>query len=205
MKHLIPQALQTAMRKYLPSCIVSYEFQSDQYVIENPVNGMAQRVSHEALHSAPSLSELAHRLSYDMGKRFEHELKKRGGVGFYGDFYRSCKPPIGREFELKMLDDVVKKQSQILEKENTKMLPEATCPRCLAPEEQEITVVDKVFSVSAVVEGEAQTRKFIVNAFSPLDAINFAVEILQDEAEDGAEVTARQVSAVEMPNTDILL
>ena len=79
------------------------------------------------------------------------------------------------------------------------------CPRCNAPEEQEITVVDKVFSVSAVVEGEAQTRKFIVNAFSPLDAINFAVEILQDEAEDGAEVTARQVSAVEMPNTDILL
>ena len=85
------------------------------------------------------------------------------------------------------------------------MTPVQECPRCLAPEEAEITVVERVFSVSIVIEGAELTRKFIVNAFSRLDAINFAVEILQDEAEDGVELDVRDVSALEMPNTDILL
>ena len=85
------------------------------------------------------------------------------------------------------------------------MLPEATCPRCLAPEEQEITAVERTYSVSAVIEGDDFTRKFIVNAFSRLDAINFAVEILQDEVEDGAERNVREISAVEQVNTEILI
>ena len=187
MKHLIPQALQTAMRKYLPSCIVSYEFQADQYVIENPVNGLSHRVSHEALKGAPSLNEMASFIAYDMGKRFEYEVSKRGDVGFYGVYPGSSSI------------------NTLPEKENTKMLPEATCPRCLAPEEQEITTVEQTFSVKADVGNEADIRRFIVNAFSRLDAINFAVEILQDEAEAGAEVDVRGVSAVEMPNTEILL
>ena len=85
------------------------------------------------------------------------------------------------------------------------MLPEATCPRCLAPEEGEITVVEQTFSVKAVIEGEESTRRFIVNAFSRLDAINFAVEILQDEAEDGDEIDVRELSATAMISTEILI
>ena len=198
MKRVTPHDLQSAMRQFLPNCRVAYELISDSYLIENPMPRAKHRVTGDALASAHSLSEIASYLAHEMRQRMYPAIATGNSVGFYGEFPKPSSI---------WASDPIKQPQITIEKENTMILDPAgqECPRCNAPEEQEITVVDKVFSVSAVVEGEAQTRKFIVNAFSPLDAINFAVEILQDEAEDGAEVTVRQVSAVEMPNTDILL
>ena len=209
-EHISAHELQQAMQNYLPTCRVTYELQSDSYMISEPGTDNYQRVTSAVLHDAPSLKCIAGHMAMKMRMRTDQSFVNVS-VGFYGASpgpssirYGVSQPPKGLTFDLKMIDDVVKSQSEILTKEKAKMLPEATCPRCLAPEEGEITKVEQTFRVDVEVNGTT-VRSFIVNAFDSVDALTYATEILQDEAEDGAEAQISGLVASVLVNTEILI